>query len=82
MHRPVGPEFLLETLDEELSGRRSRSLDWHAHGAIPDQVGQYAQRTRYTEEYRVEIVLSEAVVHQQLSAVRIDIRPRVLDLTE
>ena len=63
-----------------LSAERLGTLDRCANSAVNDELRKDTKCTGDTKEHRVEVLLSETVILQQNTAVRIDVGVRVLGL--
>jgi hypothetical protein len=62
------------------SGNRLGTLKGVAQTAVPSDVGHAAQCAAYTEQYGVEVILGQTVVHLDNAGLCVNVRPRVLGL--
>lgn len=67
-------------LGVSLGAERLGPLDGRTDGAVDDELGKHAERTRDTKEDGVVVLLSEAVVLEEDTGVGIDVGVRVLGL--
>lgn len=56
------------------------SLEGHAEGSVPDELGDDSERPRDSEEDGVEVLVGEAVVGEEDTRVGVHVGPRVLGL--
>ena len=67
-----GGGVLLNLLLEPLGGDGLGPLDGETEGAVEHQAGQNAEGARHTEEHGVVVLLLQAVVLEQDTAVGVD----------